>query len=136
VYKREIIDKALRQAHEAAFLQRRPLSVLRVGHDAPGRSMAPLADLVRDEIDYGETVGRYGADELLVLLPQRTGPMARELAERVLAAARKQGLAASVGVSMMPPGERSPAPLLERAGQALAKARAAGGGQVQVVAAT
>jgi GGDEF domain-containing protein len=136
VYKRELIDRALRQAHEAAFLQRTALSVLRVGHDSPGRSMAPLADLVRDEIDYGETVGRFGPDELLVLLPERTGPMARELAERVLAGARKQGLAASVGVSMLHAGERAPTALLERASQALAKARSAGGGQVQVVSAT
>jgi GGDEF domain-containing protein len=134
VFKREMIEKALREAHEAALQQRTPFSVMRVGHDAPGRSMAPLADLVRDEIDYGETVGRYAADELLVLLPDRTGPTARELGERVLAAARKQGLAASVGVSMMQPGERSPTPLLERAAAALAKARGAGGGQVQVVA--
>jgi hypothetical protein len=135
VYKREVIERALRQAHETALLQRRPLAVLRISLGGNPAAMPTLADVVRDELDYGETVGRYADDELLVLLPERNAATARELGERILSSARKAGTPPAIGVSTLAAGERAAAPMLERAGQALAKSRA-GGGQVQVVQAT
>lgn len=130
VYRQESIERALRKLHEAAFLQRKPFSVLRIGHDDQVAAIGTLATIVRGEIDYGESIGRWAADELLVLAPELAAPAARELGERLLAAARKQGIAISIGVAAMAPTERAATALLDRAAAALARVRAAGGNQV------
>jgi hypothetical protein len=135
VYKPEAMDRALKAAHEAAVQQKKALNLMRVGSDGRGQSIRALADLVRDEMDYGETVGRWAADELLVLVPELHPGAARDLGERLLAAARKQGFTISIGVASLKPGERAPAGMLERAAQGLAKVRAAGGNQVVLVGA-
>jgi len=150
VYKREMIEQILRREHEQALQKRKPLSMLRVSLDGFGvlpEEVAPammhgLADIIRDEIDYGETIGRFSADEFMVLLYGRSVGEARTLAERICTAVRKPGLPAavgdtlqvSIGVSQMQPGERTPQFLLERAGKALGKARQYGGNQVQAIA--
>ena len=152
VYKREMIDQLLRRAHELAVQKRKPLSVLQISPDgfdalSPEATASPvrrLADLIRDEIDYGETIGRFAADEFLVLLSGRSLGDALTLGERICAAVRKQALPTtqgatllvSLGVSQMQPGERTPQLMLERAAKALAKARQYGGNQVQAIAST
>lgn len=149
VYKREMIDQVFRRAHEQALKQRKPLSVLRIcmdsfdalPTDASAKLMRRLADAIRDEIDYGETIGRFAGDEFLVLLYGRSIGDARALAERICAAVRKLALPAadgamlqvSIGVSQMQPGERGSQFLLDRAAKALAKARQYGN-QVQAIA--
>lgn len=150
VYRREMVEQLLRRAHESAALKRKPLSLLRVAIDGfdgltpeSSATVARLvADMVRDEIDYGETIARIEPDQFLVLLSGRPIGEARVLAERICAAVRKLGLpladekilGLSVGVSQMLMGERSPQLALERAVRALAKARQYGGDQVQAVA--
>ena len=150
VYRREMVEQLLRRAHESAALRRKPLSLLRVSIDAfdalSAESSATVArlvaDMVRDEIDYGETIARVEPDQFLVLLSGRPIGEARTLAERICAAVRKLGLpiaddkvlGLSVGVSQMLMGERTPQLALERAVRALGKARQYGGNQVQAVA--
>lgn len=150
VYQYEMVEQLLRRAHESAALKRKPLSLLRVAIDAfdklsPESSATVarvVADLVREEIDYGETIARVESDQFLVLLSGRPIGEARVLAERICAAVRKLGLpvvddtvlSLSVGVSQMLMGERSPQLALERAVRALTKARQYGGNQVQAVA--
>jgi len=150
VYRREMVEQLLRRAHESAALKRKPLSLLRVAIDGfdgltpeSSATVARLvADMVRDEIDYGETIARIEPDQFLVLLSGRPIGEARVLAERICAAVRKLGLpladekilGLSVGASQMLMGERSPQLALERAVRALAKARQYGGNQVQAVA--
>jgi diguanylate cyclase (GGDEF)-like protein len=149
VYKAEMIDSLLRQAHEASSLKRRPLSILRIGLDgfeALAAEQRPeliraVADLVREEIDYGETIARGASDEFVVLLGGRAIGEAKTLAERILAATRKRALPVgeagtlqlSLGVAQSQPGERDPKLVLQRAGKALAKARQYGGDQVQAI---
>ena len=150
VYRRETIEQWLARAQEQAVLKRKPLSILRIGIDdftatAPDHPSSPvrtLADLIRDEINYGETIGRLGDDEFLVLLPNRQIGEARTLGERICLQVRKRALPfaedasllVSVGAAQLQPGERSPKLLLERAQRALSKARQYGGDQVQAVA--
>ncbi|MBC7657432.1 MAG: GGDEF domain-containing protein, partial [Frankiaceae bacterium] len=150
VYRREMTEQLLRRAHESAALKHKPLSLLRVCIDGfesiPGEASASVArvvaDILRDEIDYGETIARVEPDQLLVLLSGRPIGEARALAERICAAVRKLALpmaddksvSLSVGVSQMLMGERTPQLALERAMRALAKARQYGGNQVQAVA--
>ncbi len=149
-YRREMVEQLIRRAHESAALKRKPLSFLRVAIDGfdqlsveSSASVARLvADMVREEIDYGEMIARVEPDQFLVLLSGRPIGEARVLAERICAAVRKLGLpivdetmpGLSLGVSQMLMGERSPQLALERAARALAKARQYGGNQVQAVA--
>ncbi len=150
VYRREIIEQWLARAQEQSVLKHKPLSILRIGIDdfitlAGEQVVSPirsLADLIRDEINYGETIGRLGEDEFLVVLPGRQIGEARALGERICVQVRKRALPfavdaslrVSLGAAQLQPGERHPKLLLERAQRALAKARQYGGDQVQAVA--
>ncbi len=147
VYKAAVIEQARLRAQGDAFVLHAPLAIMRVGVDnfasiAPDKiaaTMHALADLLREEVDYGDLIGRTATDEILVLLPGRKLGVARDLAERVcvLAAGVTAGgvrLSVSIGVAALQPGERGNSPLMmERAAQALARARQYGGGQSQVV---
>ena len=150
VYRAAMAEALLRKAHEAATQKRRPLSLLQVSVDgfelvsqeAAATVARLVADLVRDEIDYGDTVARVEDDRFLVILSGRPIGEARGLAERLCLSVRKLGLpiaegtslALSVGVSQVLMGERSAQAAVDRAGKALGKARQYGGNQVQAVA--
>ena len=152
VYKRELIEQTLRLMHETAFLKHTVLSVLGIGIDnyeaiapeAASDAVRSLVDVIRDEVDYGEVIGRLNSSEFLVLTPGRTIGQACELGERICAQARKRTLAhpsghalsVSLGVSQAQPGERSPQLMLARVTRALGKARQYGGNQVQAIAST
>jgi diguanylate cyclase (GGDEF)-like protein len=148
VYNRELIDKIMRNAHETSFLQRQPLSIMRLGVDRyagyPPAAMLVLireiADLIRDEADYGETLGRYAPDEFLLVMPGLQIGLARDLGERICASMRRlklpggvATLSFSIGIARLQTGERSAQPMLDRAGMALANARQYGGNQVQAI---
>jgi diguanylate cyclase (GGDEF)-like protein len=146
VYRRDMLDQVLTKLQEVAFRQGKRLSVLHIGIDhpenidpekLPGIARA-LADLIREEVDYGETIGRLMPDQFMVLAPGRAIGVARELAERICAEARKlspgNDITVSIGVSQMMPGERSAQFMRVRAINALGKARLYGGNQVQAVA--
>ena len=150
VYRKEMIELLLRRAHESAALKRKPLSLLHVAIDGfdllPAESSATVArqvaDMLRDEIDYGESIARVEPAQFLVLLSGRPIGEARVLADRICAAVKKldqpivddRVVGLSIGVSQMLMGERTPQLALERAMRALAKARQYGGNQVQAVA--
>ncbi|HMB56820.1 MAG TPA: diguanylate cyclase [Arenimonas sp.] len=150
VYKRAMIDQHLQRMHELAFLQHKPLAVMRVGLDqfeaVPKDVIASVvnsvADLIREEVDYGDVVGRFAADEFLVLMPGRKLGLARELGDRICAAVAKMALpagsgieklTATIGISAAQPGERGSQLMMERVAQAVGKARQYGGNQTQAI---
>lgn len=149
-FKSAMIEQRLLQANDLSVQKRQTLSLLRIGVDAfedlpAGASLGfvrCVADAIREEIDYGETIGRRAADEFIVLLPGRAIGDARSLGERICARVRKRAmpasagstLAVSIGASQLLPGERNPQLMLERSLKALAKARQYGGDQVQAIA--
>ncbi|MEO8161417.1 MAG: diguanylate cyclase [Arenimonas sp.] len=148
-YRPEMVEQLVKRGLEGAIQKRKAMTVMRVSIDAFAE-LAPeaaptlarsVADTIRDEIDFGETMARPSADEFLVLLAGRSIGEARLLAERVCNEVRRHPLPAangqltvSVGVAQMQPTERSPAMMLERSAKALAKARSYGGNQAQMVA--
>ncbi len=152
VYRGDMIDVLLQKAYALAVQKRRPLSVMRISVDAHANlppdhgaeAIRIVADLVRDESEYGESIGRAAPDCLLVTLPGRPIGDARALGERLCAAVRKLGLpvteesnlGVSIGVAQMHSTERLVAPMVERSARALAKARQYGGNQVQAIAST
>jgi diguanylate cyclase (GGDEF)-like protein len=148
VYNRELIDRIMRSAHEKAFLQRQPMSIMRLSLDRyeaiPPTAMLILirevANLIRDEADYGETLGRVGPDEFLLVMPGLQIGLARDLGDRIGAAVRRLkvpggavSLSFSIGIARLQPGERSAQAMFDRAGLALANARKFGGNQVQMI---
>ncbi|RAJ36097.1 diguanylate cyclase (GGDEF)-like protein [Kitasatospora sp. SolWspMP-SS2h] len=152
------LDREIERARraEATAIDPRPLAVLMIevaGFDAVvaehgrARANAMLRDLAQRlamEIRGCDTLGRYGGEEFLALLPD-TGPEgAAQVAERLCWSVRRHrltdrhpgesadpgersGLTASVGLAVLPRDGAHSAVLLRAADRALAAARAAGG---------
>jgi diguanylate cyclase (GGDEF)-like protein len=144
----EMLAQMLQRALEMSIQKRKPLSVLRVaidGFEQLSPEQAPtlvrsVADTIREEIDFGETIGRRAPDEFLVLLAGRSAGEVRGLGERICSEMRRHPLpgaggplTVSIGAAQMLPGERGTELMLERSDRALAKARSYGGNQVQMV---
>ena len=107
----------------------------RYGHAHGSRVIAGVAALLRDGARISDTLGRYGADEFVGLMPDTDQAAACVLAERLrstiattLRGANEQ-LGASVGVAQWQPGS-SADELLASAERALLNAQQAGGGVV------
>jgi len=143
---RQGITASLLEAMAHAERYGNPLSVALVAIDAQqaaGRKAADklvqsVANLFGEALRLPDRVGRYGEGEFLVVLPQAALKDAAKIAERIRAnaAATQPGAAGrkpvgtlSIGVVRFRKGEDLER-LLTRAGEALAKARAAGGNRV------
>ena len=106
----------------------------RHGHLHGSRVLASVAAALREGVRDGDTLGRYGGDEFLVLLPDTDEAAAFVLAERLrarIAAAKPGGtkstIDASIGVAQWLPGS-SAEEMLAAADDALRSAKALGGG--------
>jgi diguanylate cyclase (GGDEF)-like protein len=108
----------------------------RAGHMHGNKVLAAVGEALRAGVRGFDSVGRFGGDEFLVVLP-RTGPLqARELAERIRASAEQalreideDRVNASGGVASWSP-ELTGEVLLHRADRALAAAKVAGGATI------
>lgn len=152
------IERARRADQRADRLdQPHPLAVLMLeisGFDAiiaeqgRGRGNAMLRDLVQRlgmEIRRSDTLGRYGGQEFLVLLPDTGVEGAVQVAERLVWSVRRHrlldwssgpreprpvdgnGLTAAVGIAVLPRDGAHAALLLRAADRALTEAKQAGG---------
>lgn len=155
------LDREIERARraEAAAAEPRPLALLMLeiaGFDAVvaehGRSRAnsilrDLAQRLSVEIRRSDTLGRYGGEEFLVLLPDTGVEGAIQVAERLCWAVRRHqlldwsvlpagqprrlprsnGLTAAIGIAVLPRDGGHAATLLRAADQALAEARRSGG---------
>ena len=152
LYNREKFDDILKRLIEAAILQQKQLAFLRVSIDNFTDSTASQPALkkeilqsavaaMNDEVDYGVTMARFDAEDIVVLMPDRNIGQARELAQRLCNVANRVKAASapamkftlSVGVSHLQPGERNSKMMLDRTASALAKARQYGGNQIQAI---
>ncbi|MFJ6775292.1 GGDEF domain-containing protein [Kitasatospora sp. NPDC091257] len=151
------IERARRAEHTEQADGPRPLAVLMLaitGFDAVvaehgrGRAGAVLRDLAQRlamEIRRADTLGRYGGEEFLVVLPDTGAEGAAQVAERLVWSVRRHllldwssgpresrpaagnGLTAAAGIAVLPEDGTHAAVLLRAADAALAAARAAGG---------
>ncbi|MEU3573035.1 GGDEF domain-containing protein [Kitasatospora sp. NPDC036755] len=151
------IERARRAEHTGQADGPRPLAVLMLaitGFDAVvaehgrGRAGAVLRDLAQRlamEIRRADTLGRYGGEEFLVVLPDTGAEGAAQVAERLVWSVRRHllldwssgpresrpaggnGLTAAAGIAVLPEDGAHAAVLLRAADTALAEARAAGG---------
>ena len=103
------------------------------GHSVGDRVLIDLARLLTQETYSGETVGRYGGEEFVILCPDTNLEQGVRRAERLRAALRKSKIGgidrlrmtASFGVAQSEPGDTAES-LLRRADKALYKAKEEG----------
>ncbi|MGK4582635.1 GGDEF domain-containing protein [Kitasatospora sp. HPMI-4] len=120
--------------------------VARHGRRRANAVLRDLAQRLSVEIRRSDTLGRYGGEEFLVVLPDTGAEGAAHVAERLCWSVRRHqlldwspagpqprrppggnGLTAAVGVAVLPADGVHPAVLLRAADRALARARSAGG---------
>lgn len=141
---------ALARHLETARLKQLPLCLLHVlvdqvprlresgGETAVAAGMRPVAELLREEIDHGDVVGRATGDGFLLVAPGKRLLPAREYADRLRAAVSRlavdpriaPGLSVSIGVAQAGAEDRDPGALAERAGSAAQIAFKNGGNQI------
>ena len=103
--------------------------------------VAAVATALRGALEPGDTLGRYGGEEFVVLLPGRHSDVARVMGERLRMAVEQtpfvfeghvERLTVSVGVATRLERESTPAAAIKRADKALYEAKNAGRNCVQV----
>ena len=150
VLRAEALRQRLDKHMEAARLKQTPLSLLCIqldqaqalregsGEVGAAAGLRPVAELLLEEIEYGDVIGRSGPDGFLVVAPGRRLLQARDYAERLRAAISRLRidprispvLSVSVGVAQAGPDERDPAGIVERAARAAQIANKNGGNQI------
>ncbi|MFZ5877518.1 MAG: diguanylate cyclase [Nitrospirota bacterium] len=114
----------------------------RFGHAVGDAAIRRFCDAIRDVIRATDVVGRYGGDEILVLMPETNLPEALLAGNRILSRVvgspltveREQvALSASIGIAIYPDHARDKEALLRAADFALYQAKAAGRGRVHAV---
>jgi GGDEF domain-containing protein len=146
----EALQRDLRVAFERCRDANEPIAMLRVPLAGEGgfepRAKALIGALEVLDALPSHLLGRPGPDELWMVLPGLDVPAARAFAEALHhrlspAAAPVSGLAPAgirpmvaewvIGIGAIVPGERVPRPMIERAGEALNRARVPGAPAVQ-----
>jgi len=148
------LQERMENLHRSAQARRLPYSLLlldldrfkivndRFGHAAGDQVLAQVGRRIAHNVRELDTVGRWGGEEFLCLLPEVGRPMAEEIAERIRAGVDKhpiefQGrqirVALSIGIATCPDdGLRSDA-LLAKADAALYEAKRSGGNCIRSV---
>jgi diguanylate cyclase (GGDEF)-like protein len=108
----------------------------RRGHLYGNRVLAEISAVLRQGVRSGDTIGRYGGDEFLAVLPNTNEAEACELSERLrsrIFATKASGnddqLDASIGIAQWRPGSTAD-DMLGAADAALLRAKDGGGGLV------
>ncbi|MEO5658116.1 MAG: diguanylate cyclase [Nitrospiria bacterium] len=111
----------------------------RFGHAAGDAAIQRFCDAIRASVRATEIVGRYGGDEIVVLMPEASLADGLMVAERILRRVsglplvienERIGLTASLGVATYPQHGRDKEALLRAADYALYQAKAQGRGRV------
>ncbi|HEU4813307.1 MAG TPA: diguanylate cyclase [Xanthomonadaceae bacterium] len=150
---RRAIDQCLAASFAQAWERQAPVAVLFVdmdhfkdindthGHASGDECLRALSETMRNSLRPGDTLGRYGGEEFLVLLPGRDVEGAVPIAERIRGAIEQQVLecngqalrmTVSVGVATRRMHERDPDAAVERADRALYAAKRGGRNRVEV----
>jgi len=106
-----------------------------LGHVAGDRSLRTAARRLTDAVRESDTVGRFGGDEFLVILPDIEGPAeaalvaAKMLASMSDASVDEPAMSASIGIALYPQDAPTSADLVDCADKAMYRAKADGGGR-------
>lgn len=108
------------------------------GHEAGDDVLRSVASVLAESVRLVDTVARFGGDEFIVVAPGTAGALvARRVLEGIgaLRAAGGKPVTVSAGVATFPTDGTNADDLLSAAGEALVRARAAGGGGMSTAAA-
>ena len=107
------------------------------GHHTGDEVLKRVAAGAAAELRSGDTIGRFGGEEFVIVLPDATADAASKVAERVRHAigtdSGTPGVTVSIGVAEMAPGETCDA-LLRRADDALYLAKNEGRNRMRLAA--
>lgn len=155
VMNRRAIVTRLRAAFICARETRTPLSLLFLdldhfkevndtyGHRAGDHCLRALVDPISCEMRQTDSLGRYGGEEFLIVLPGVEAENAELVADRIrsrvqemtmLVSGARIALTLSVGIASLSPGMLTPEDLIERADVALYRAKAGGRNRVRYAA--
>lgn len=149
-YMRQLLDQAFHRAHELG--EALSLLILDVddfkavndtlGHDAGDDVLFQIADVARAiASNAGVTLGRYGGEEFIVLLPGASEQRAMQVGERMRSAIDEHPfcyqqehlhITVSLGLSSYDPSHESPGDLYREADQALYASKRDGKNQLTV----
>lgn len=152
LYNRHHLDSVLPAALDAARASGRPLALLMIdldalkpyndrwGHAAGDRVLRSVADALQASVRPGDTIARYGGDEIAVVMPDTDQATARALAGRLVAVVAQTrigrigdgpvGVTVSIGLATLNDRDADARGLLLRADDALYAAKRAGRNQV------
>jgi diguanylate cyclase (GGDEF)-like protein len=110
------------------------------GHPQGDHLLRNIAAILRANVRTVDTVGRYGGEEFLIVLPETTKDAACRLAERIRGAVEERGHSLpdgvtvyrtiSIGVASYPEDALNPIELVERADEAVYRAKRSGKNRV------
>lgn len=146
------VQERLENLHRAAEVQRGAYSLLlldldhfkivndRFGHATGDQVLAQVGRRIAHKVRELDTVGRWGGEEFLCLLPQVNRSLAEEIAERIRAGleiepveyqGRRIRITSSIGVATYPDDGLHPDALLAKADAALYEAKRSGRNRIQ-----
>ncbi|MBI3333119.1 MAG: CHASE2 domain-containing protein [Candidatus Omnitrophica bacterium] len=141
----------LNEATAEARRRQAPLSVLMIdidhfkqvndtyGHPAGDRVLKQAAAIVQSSLRESDDAGRYGGEEMIVMLPRTSLEAALPIAERIRAAVAQAtsdfregtiSVTVSIGAATLDPDETSPDPMVQRADEAMYQAKQGGRNRV------
>ena len=148
LFNRRGMEEELERMSQLCFRLKQPMGVAAVdvdffksindtfGHLIGDQVLRELSGLLRKVVRSSDVIGRYGGDEMVILLPQVTTEQLLQIGEEIIKAIRRTlfcesttglNLTISIGVASSDELEvKSSAELLVRADQALYKAKQAG----------
>ncbi|MGA7981649.1 MAG: EAL domain-containing protein [Chromatiaceae bacterium] len=151
---RAYLQDRLENLHRSAEAQRSVYSLLlidldhfkivndRFGHATGDRVLAQVGRRIAHNVRDVDTVGRWGGEEFLCLLPHVNRVLAEEIAERIRASleaepvdhqGRQIRVTSSIGMATYPEDGLYPDPLLAKADAALYEAKRSGRNRIQSV---
>ncbi len=110
----------------------------RLGHKAGDQALMTVADVLTKSLRQSDIIARYGGDEFLVLLPHTSSIEAENTANRICRDACRQlgdeeheaiSLSLSIGIALSSADKRDFGETIQRADEALLRAKSAGGNQ-------
>ncbi|HEX2171318.1 MAG TPA: diguanylate cyclase [Dehalococcoidia bacterium] len=148
-YMQDVIENELARADRS----HRPFAIMMIdldrfksyndtyGHPAGDRLLHDMAGMLATICRRTDTVGRYGGDEFIILLPETNAAQAQVLGNRIHAAYRalaadrdydSVGISLSIGIAMYPADGQVRQQLINAADAAMYRAKHQGGGRIAV----
>lgn len=145
------IQETLSQMHSSSISSEKPLGIAlfdvdhfkkindTYGHDAGDVALSSLANVVQNQLRDGDTLGRWGGEEFIILMPEASVKGGEQVADRIRCAIEDHHfrlgpavvtMTASFGVSQVSSFEETIDDAVARADAALYAAKAAGRNKV------